>query len=200
MVGFLPPSQRFVSASLLIEQNDTLCLSETTTNTGPADSHSSIFSNMKHEDYAVGWICTLPTEMAAAVGMLDEHHDTLPSRPSDNNNYRFGRIGDHNVVIACLPSGVTGTASAARVATHMLSTFTGLRFGLMVGIGGGVPSEGHDIQLGDVVVSKPTGTFAGVIQYDFGQGCRLSVRTVPGPPVRYRTPLHTYLVSPVLPN
>ena len=32
------------------------------------------------------------------------------------------------------------------------------------------------------------------------QGWRLSVRTVPGPPVRYRTPLHPYLVSPVLPN
>jgi nucleoside phosphorylase len=124
---------------------------------------------MKHEDYTVGWICALPTEMAAAVGMLDERHDTLPSRPHDNNNYSFGRIGDHNVVIACLPSGVTGTISAARVATHMLSTFTGLRFGLMVGIGGGVPSEEHDIRLGDVVVSKPTGTFGGVIQYDFGK-------------------------------
>jgi nucleoside phosphorylase len=101
--------------------------------------------------------------------MLDERHDTLPSRLNDNNNYTFGRVGDHNVVIACLPSGVTGTISAAKVATQMLSTFTGLRFGLMVGIGGGVPSEEHDIRLGDVVVSKPTGTFGGVIQYDFGK-------------------------------
>ena len=124
---------------------------------------------MKHEDYTVGWICALPTEMAAARGMLDELHDTLPSRLHDINSYIFGRIGDHNVVIACLPSGVMGKISAARVATHMLSTFSGLRFGLMVGIGGGVPSEEHDIRLGDVVVSKPTGTFGGVIQYDFGK-------------------------------
>jgi nucleoside phosphorylase len=124
---------------------------------------------MKHEDYTVGWICALPIEMAAAQGMLDERHSTLPSRPRDNNNYTFGRVGDHNVVIACLPSGVTGTISAARVATQMLFIFTGLRFGLMVGIGGGVPSEEHDIRLGDVVVSKPTGTFGGVIQYDFGK-------------------------------
>ena len=124
---------------------------------------------MKHEDYTVGWICALPTEMAAAVGMLDERHRVLPSRPQDNNNYEFGRIGGHNVVIACLPSGMTGTISAARVATQMLSTFTELRFALMVGIGGGVPSEEHDIRLGDVVVSKPTGTFGGVIQYDFGK-------------------------------
>jgi len=39
----------------------------------------------------------------------------------------------------------------------------------MVGIGGGVPSSGNDIRLGDVVVSKPAGTFGGVIQYDFGK-------------------------------
>jgi hypothetical protein len=83
--------------------------------------------------------------------MLDERHSTLLSRPQDNNNYTFGRVGVHNVVIACLPSGVTGTISAARVATQMLSTFTGLRFGLMVGFGGGIPSEEHDIRLGDMV-------------------------------------------------
>ena len=124
---------------------------------------------MRHEDYTIGWISALPTEVAAAVGMLDERHSTLPSRPQDNNNYTFGRVGVHNVVITCLPSGVTGTISAARVATQMLSTFAGLRFGLMVGIGGGMPSEEHDIRLGDVVVSKPTGTFGGVIQYDFGK-------------------------------
>jgi nucleoside phosphorylase len=39
----------------------------------------------------------------------------------------------------------------------------------MVGIGGGAPSEEHDIRLGDVVVSRPTGQFGGVIQYDFGK-------------------------------
>jgi nucleoside phosphorylase len=124
---------------------------------------------MKHEDYTVGWICALPIAKAAALGMLDEHHENLLSPSWDTNNYSFGRFGDHNVVIACLPSGMTGTISAARVATRMLSTFTGLELGLMVGTGGGVPSEAHDIRLGDVVVSKPTGTFGGVIQYDFGK-------------------------------
>jgi hypothetical protein len=38
----------------------------------------------------------------------------------------------------------------------------------MVGIGGGVPKEA-DIRLGDVVVSKPTGDFGGMVQYDFGK-------------------------------
>jgi ankyrin repeat domain-containing protein 50 len=124
---------------------------------------------MKHEDYTVGWICPLPIELAAATAMLDEEHDTLPSPETDKNSYSLGRIGDHSVVIACLPSGDTGTISATRVASQMLFTFARLRFGLIVGIGGGVPSEEHDIRLGDVVVSKPTGKFPGVIQYDFGK-------------------------------
>lgn len=44
-----------------------------------------------------------------------------------------------------------------------------MRFGLMVGIGGGVPSAGPDIRLGDVVVSQPHQGYGGVIQYDFGK-------------------------------
>lgn len=39
----------------------------------------------------------------------------------------------------------------------------------MVGTAGGVPSDTADIRLGDVVVSKPTGTLGGVVQYDLGQ-------------------------------
>jgi nucleoside phosphorylase len=107
--------------------------------------------------------------MAAAQAMLDKHHDPLQQDLHDDNNYTLGRIGGHNIVLACLPAGVMGTISAAKVATQMLSNFKCLRFGLMVGIGGGVPSEENDIRLGDVVVSKPTGTFGGVIQYDFGK-------------------------------
>jgi nucleoside phosphorylase len=107
--------------------------------------------------------------MAPAKAMLDERHPDLPTNPKDNNNYILGRIYVHNVVIACLPSGVYGANSAATVATQMLYTFGSIRFGLMVGIGGGVPSEAADIRLGDVVVSKPTSDFGGVVQYDFGR-------------------------------
>ena len=126
---------------------------------------------MEHQHYTVGWISALPIEMAAAQGMLDELHEPLPlQRDSrDQNIYTLGRIGFHNVVLACLPAGVTGTISAARVATQMLSSFKRLRFGLLVGIGGGVPNANDDIRLGDVVVSKPTATSGGVIQYDFGK-------------------------------
>jgi nucleoside phosphorylase len=81
----------------------------------------------------------------------------------------LGNINGHNVAIACLPSGVYGTTSAATVATQMLFTFKAIRFGLVVGIGGGVPSKEVDIRLGDVVVSKPTDICGGVVQYDYGK-------------------------------
>lgn len=122
-----------------------------------------------HDDYTVGWICALPLEMAAAKAMLDDIHADLPVSPTDHNTYVLGSIGAHNVVVACLPAGVYGTTSAATVATQMLSSFGSIRFGLMVGIGGGVPSKEADIRLGDIVVSKPTGGFGGVVQYDYGK-------------------------------
>jgi nucleoside phosphorylase len=46
----------------------------------------------------------------------------------------------------------------------MKGTFRRLQLGLLVGVGGGAPSEKHDIRLGDVVVGD-----CGVIQYDMGK-------------------------------
>ncbi|PYH52144.1 uncharacterized protein BO96DRAFT_469401 [Aspergillus niger CBS 101883] len=127
-----------------------------------------------HGDYTVAWICALPLELAAAKAMLDDVHPPLPQPESDHNVYTLGRIGSHNVVVACLPGGVYGTISATGVVSHMVSTFPTLRsgFGLMVGIGGGVPSPRNDIRLGDVVVSRPTTTSSGVIQFDYGKTLR----------------------------
>ncbi|KAI2885598.1 hypothetical protein CBS13152_7503 [Aspergillus niger] len=127
-----------------------------------------------HDDYTVAWICALPLELAAAKAMLDDVHPPLPQPESDHNVYTLGQIGSHNVVVACLPGGVYGTISATGVVSHMVSTFPTLRsgFGLMVGIGGGVPSPRNDIRLGDVVVSRPTTTSSGVIQFDYGKTLR----------------------------
>jgi nucleoside phosphorylase len=121
------------------------------------------------EDYVAAWICALPLEMAAAKSILDETHHQLPQPLNDENTYTLGKIGDHNVVVTCLPTGMYGTTAAATVVSQMRSTFPNIRFGLMVGIGGGVPSKKNDIRLGDVVVSRPTGTSGGVVQYDAGK-------------------------------
>ena len=124
---------------------------------------------LQARDYTVGWICALPIELAAAQEMLDEEHERPIQDSLDPNLYTLGHIGNHNIVLACLPAGQMGTQSAATVAARMKSKFTSIRFGLMVGIGGGVPSAGSDIRLGDVVVSQPHLQHGGVVQYDFGK-------------------------------
>lgn len=149
-----------------------------------------------HDDYTVGWICALSNELAAAWAMLDDEHQLLPAAsPQDDNCYFFGRIGNHNVVIACLPAEQTGKVSAAKVAKDMIRSFKAIRFGFMVGIGGGAPYYGtrnnsdtkcretedekseeiidpesiQDIRLGDVVISLHSKSTEAVVQYDFGK-------------------------------
>lgn len=125
---------------------------------------------LHREDYTVGWICALPVEMAAALEMLDEEHaDFERGDDNDENLYALGSIGGHNVAIVCLPVGRIGNNPAATVAMQMQATFKEIRFGLLVGIGGGVPSVEVDVRLGDVVVSQPNKTFGGVVQYDYGK-------------------------------
>jgi nucleoside phosphorylase len=121
------------------------------------------------KEYTVGWVCALPIERATAQIMLDEVHKDLPQDKNDSNLYTVGRVCDHNIVIACLPVGQTGSSSAAAVAIQMKSKFKSIRFSLIVGIGGGVPSSEFDIRLGDVVVSQPRMQHGGVVQYDFGK-------------------------------
>jgi nucleoside phosphorylase len=127
-------------------------------------------------DYQIGWICALPIERALAQAMLDKLHPKLPT-PGDDNAYTFGEVHFHdhsgslvhNVVLACLPSGLTGKASAATVAKDMERTFVSLKFGLMIGIAGGVWSDKVDVRLGDIVVGMSEDGRPGVVQYDHGK-------------------------------
>ena len=122
-------------------------------------------STITNNDYTVGWICAQETELAASQAMLDEDHPDLPQADeNDTNTYTLGRIGQHNVVLACLPSGTTGSSTAAIAARDLLRSFPRVRFGLMVGVGGGAPSNPcddpcEDIRLGDVIVSNPEGNY-----------------------------------------
>ncbi|GKZ26323.1 hypothetical protein AbraIFM66951_002245 [Aspergillus brasiliensis] len=118
------------------------------------------------DDYKLGIICALHIEFMAVRVLFDETHENLPISENDDNYYALGCIAKHNVVAACLPLGTYGTNPAAIVATHMKRSFPALKFCLLVGIGAGVPSEKNQIRLGDVVVSKASGRYPGVLPYD----------------------------------
>jgi nucleoside phosphorylase len=121
-----------------------------------------------HRSYEFGVICALDVERAAIQATLDEEHGRVQKVAKDDNAYIFGRIGAHDVVVACLPAGLSGKASATAVARDMIRSFP-IKVGLMVGICGGVWSEEKDIRLGDVVVSQPDGKHGGVVQWDYGK-------------------------------
>jgi nucleoside phosphorylase len=120
----------------------------------------------KYAEYSIGWICAQQSEFAAARAMLDDEHGVPATRgDADSNSYFLGRIGDHNVVIACLPAGTPGAAPAATVAASLQRTFRDVRVGLLVGVGSGAPSAADDVRLGDVVVGIPTSDTGGVVQF-----------------------------------
>ncbi|KAK4900465.1 hypothetical protein LTR49_027444 [Elasticomyces elasticus] len=118
--------------------------------------------------FIIGWIAALSHELTAARTMLDEEYlddpEDFAQHKVDHNTYTWGRICNHLVVIAALPSGRCGTGSAQAATIGMLASLPNIRVGLMVGIGAGVPTA--DIRLGDIVVSQPESTHGGVVQYD----------------------------------
>ena len=135
---------------------------------GKDNSKATEPPNLSADKYTVGWICALSTELIAATAMLDTHHCPITSQAKhDENNYTLGSIRGHNVAMTCLAE--YGTVSAAVAAKSMQTTFPSLKFVLMVGVGGVIPSQENDIRLGDIVVSLPNGQHGGVVQYDLGR-------------------------------
>ncbi|CAI4216016.1 unnamed protein product [Parascedosporium putredinis] len=162
----------------------------------PFDSHPQFRygtpASFNPESYTVGWICAILPEYVCAQAVLNETHE-VPDvfDDQDNNDYALGKIGKHNVVIATLPAGEYGLVSAASVARDMLRSFPNIRIGLMVGLGGGAPSDRHDIRLGDVVVSTPGEGEGGVFQYDYGRDIQdqdfQNIAHLDKPPLSLRT-------------
>ncbi|UKZ64998.1 uncharacterized protein TrAtP1_006199 [Trichoderma atroviride] len=132
--------------------------------------------------------------------MLDERHKDLQNPLSDENTYTLGRIGGHNIVIVGLPKGRIGTNDSAAVITRMASTFPNIKFGMMVGVGGGIPEK---TRLGDVVICSALGTNAGVVQHDMGTraGGQFETRGfLSGPPTAVLTALAKFQADPLTPG
>lgn len=114
----------------------------------------------------VGIICALPKELKAVWALLD----CVNQHSNDDNPYLLGHLGGFTVVATCLPYGEYGTNAAAAAAANLARSYPQLEFTLLIGIGGGIPSDKHDVRLGDVVVGLSSNPQEpGIIQYDAGK-------------------------------
>lgn len=120
----------------------------------------------RRRGFDVAIICALQLEADAAEALFDRFWDDDGDRygkaSGDQNAYRTGIIGNHNVVLAYMPG--IGKGHAASVAASFRSSFQGIRLALIVGICGGVPG-GTDkgIFLGDIIISDE------IVIYDLGK-------------------------------
>ncbi|KAL6879902.1 nucleoside phosphorylase domain-containing protein [Trichoderma longibrachiatum] len=127
--------------------------------------------------YTVGWISAIDEEYFAARRFLKDQHEPKWKRPGDENHYTLGKVANHNIVATVLPQGDNGPTAAATLLKDLSASFPNVKVCLMVGVGGGAPSERQDIRLGDVVVSAPDwagegGNQGGVIHYDYARTLR----------------------------
>ncbi|KAF5985426.1 nucleoside phosphorylase [Fusarium bulbicola] len=147
----------------------------------PRSTSSTERKAFARDQYTVGILCPLSIELKAIRALFDRRHQSLARVLGDNNQYALGEMAQHMIVATSLPAGEYGTNAAASAMSDLMRSFTSLQFCLLVGIAGGAPSDDNDIRLGDVVVSLPTNTFPGVIQYDLGkenEGSEFEVRGV----------------------
>jgi len=107
-------------------------------------------------------------ELTAGTAILQDR--TLLPVVEDGTSYHAGRIGNHYVVMVVCPR--IGASPASTAVTNMRRSFPNVKHILVVGIGGGMPYYGTNLQeqivLGDVVVSVPQYREGGVAHYEFG--------------------------------
>jgi nucleoside phosphorylase len=118
------------------------------------------------EDFEVAVICALQIEGNAVEALFDKTWPdamrVIKKNPGDINTYTVGRIGLSPVVLVWMPE--MGKADAVAVAKDLQSTFSKIKYALIVGICGGMPySDSKEILLGDIIISK------GIKKYDCGR-------------------------------
>ncbi|OAA47074.1 Tetratricopeptide-like helical [Metarhizium rileyi] len=129
----------------------------------------------KPEDYRVAIIAPSEIESIAVIRLLDRKHEgRLPVTRGSGYVFTLGEMCGHNVIIATLPAGHEyGVGSAAALASHIVTSFPDLWFGLLVEVAAGMPKlqgdDPRDIRLGDVLVALPMGENPGLINLDLGK-------------------------------
>jgi nucleoside phosphorylase len=117
--------------------------------------------------FEIALICALAVEAEPVQEAFDKFWEDGGKKygkaAEDPNEYTYGVVGEHNVVLAYMPG--MGVGSAAAVAASMRVSFANIKLALVVGVCGGMPydSDGKEILLGDVIISQA------LTQYDFGR-------------------------------
>lgn len=102
--------------------------------------------------------------------MLDSEYGPLETQhPRDKNNYAWGLLED---ITWPLPTSSATELSWPPLQPPYAVHISRLRLGLMVGIGGGVPSKRNDIRLGDIVVSQVLTELTIIVLKDKKNSCR----------------------------
>ncbi|KAK5997070.1 hypothetical protein PT974_02422 [Cladobotryum mycophilum] len=84
-------------------------------------------TDLPNHDYTVGWVFALPKELTAAIAMLDQRHADVADHPNDLNSYSLGSIGEHNIVMTCLPMISSGKRPVSTVITEMVNAFPSIK-------------------------------------------------------------------------
>lgn len=110
------------------------------------DSQIYMSAQLREREYTIGWLCSGPLELAAALEMFDEHHPDQHDRYG--NTYYLGSIAGRNVTLMSLPTGDDDFLN--EIVYQMKSNFK-ICFLLTVG----VAQPYKKISVGDVVVNVP---------------------------------------------
>ncbi|KAK8035499.1 purine and uridine phosphorylase [Apiospora rasikravindrae] len=134
-----------------------------------SDSNEEQLEVIHPEDVTIVIFCAMAYESVAVKYTLDEEFKcSSKSTGRGTYIYSFGRIKEHNIVIA-RPVNMGPVNAAQFAATKVTQQFTNVRLALLVGIGAGISIDKIYIRLGDVAISVPRDNHPGVVQYDFGE-------------------------------
>ncbi|KAF4553333.1 Hypothetical protein D9617_7g030600 [Elsinoe fawcettii] len=127
-------------------------------------SGSVKISRIQANDFDIAWLCTRLTVFSAASMVLDNQFDAADLHQLlDLETIAFGRIGEHNLVIVCLPADTHGIDHFPALASKMAELFPSISCIVSLGVAKSLQSTDTGVRMGDIVVGDPREPRNGVI-------------------------------------
>jgi hypothetical protein len=128
----------------------------------------TINSDLDTSLYTIAWITCDNDEYQTARLMLDKQHgDYAPRhRFCGGSWYTLGEAAGHNVVLITAIANDDQIRELACLSIDLEIHFPNVCACMAISVGAGILREGHDVRLGDVVVSTPDRQYGGVVNVD----------------------------------